>query len=82
MAELCNCVTRELSIAAVTNDIFTREDAEFLRKAAVLPEGARDWGCQHTAIRDDFSMNLEAVEAMEREFPDLDLASSKAPTSR
>ncbi len=53
-------------ITAVTNDIYTREDAEFLQRAAVLPGGrvvgVETGGCPHTAIRDDISMNLEAVE--------------------
>jgi len=76
VAELCRKLGGRYSIAAVTNDIYTREDAEFLQKAAVLPEGrvvgVETGGCPHTAIRDDVSMNLEAVEAMEREFdPDL-----------
>ncbi len=76
VAELCRRLGNEYSIAAVTNDIYTREDAEFLQRAAVLPEGrvvgVETGGCPHTAIRDDVSMNLEAVEAMEREFdPDL-----------
>ena len=76
VAELCRRLGERYSIAAVTNDIFTREDAEFLQRAAVLPEGrvvgVETGGCPHTAIRDDVSMNLEAVEAMEREFdPDL-----------
>lgn len=76
VAELCRRLGDEFGLAAVTNDIFTREDAEFLQKAAVLPEGrvvgVETGGCPHTAIRDDVSMNLEAVEAMERDF-DLDL---------
>ena len=76
VAELCRRLGGTYSIAAVTNDIYTREDAEFLQRAAVLPEGrvvgVETGGCPHTAIRDDVSMNLEAVEAMEREFdPDL-----------
>lgn len=77
VAELCRRLGEEFSIAAVTNDIYTREDAEFLQRAAVLPEGrvvgVETGGCPHTAIRDDVSMNLEAVEGMEKEFPDLDL---------
>ena len=77
VAELCRRLGDEFEIAAVTNDIYTREDAEFLARAAVLPEGrvvgVETGGCPHTAIRDDVSMNLEAVEAMEREFPGLDL---------
>ncbi len=76
VAELCRRLGERYSIAAVTNDIFTREDAEFLQRAAVLPEGrvvgVETGGCPHTAIRDDVSMNLEAVEAMEKSFsPDL-----------
>lgn len=76
VAELCRRLGGRYSIAAVTNDIYTREDAEFLQEAAVLPEGrvvgVETDGCPHTAIRDDVSMNLEAVEAMERKFdPDL-----------
>jgi len=77
VAELCRRLGDRYSIAAVTNDIFTREDAEFLQKAAVLPEGrvigVETGGCPHTAIRDDVSMNLEAVETVERDFPDLDI---------
>ncbi len=76
VAELCRRMGYELEIAAVTNDIYTREDAEFLQRAAVLPEGrvvgVETGGCPHTAIRDDVSMNLEAAEKLEREF-DLDL---------
>ncbi|MBX6763612.1 MAG: urease accessory protein UreG [Rubrobacteraceae bacterium] len=77
VAELSRRLGGEFEIAAVTNDIYTREDAEFLIRAAVLPDGrvagVETGGCPHTAIRDDISMNLEAVEAMERDFPDLDL---------
>ena len=76
VAELCRRLGGEFEIAAVTNDIYTREDAEFLQRAAVLPEGrvvgVETGGCPHTAIRDDVSMNLEAAEALERQF-DLDL---------
>lgn len=76
VAELCRRLGGEMEIAAVTNDIYTKEDAEFLQRAAVLPEGrvigVETGGCPHTAIRDDVSMNLEAVEALERDFaPDL-----------
>lgn len=77
VAELCRRLRGELEIAAVTNDIFTREDAEFLQKAAVLADGrvvgVETGGCPHTAIRDDVSMNLDAVEGLERDVPDLDL---------
>ncbi|MGB3681760.1 MAG: urease accessory protein UreG [Rubrobacteraceae bacterium] len=76
VAELCRRMGNELEIAAVTNDIYTREDAEFLQRASVLPEGrvvgVETGGCPHTAIRDDVSMNLEAAEKLEREY-ELDL---------
>jgi urease accessory protein len=77
VAELCRRLSGEYEIAAVTNDIFTREDAEALQKAAVLPEGrvvgVETGGCPHTAIRDDVSMNLEAIEGLEMGLPELDL---------
>lgn len=77
IAELCRRLGGELEIAAVTNDIFTREDAEFLQRAAVLPEGrvvgVETGGCPHTAVRDDISMNLEAIEHLERDFEGLGL---------
>ncbi len=76
IAESCRRLGDEYEIAAVTNDIYTREDAEFLMRAAVLPEGrvvgVETGGCPHTAIRDDVSMNLEAAEVLEKEF-NLDL---------
>jgi len=63
------------SICVVTNDIYTREDAEFLVKNSILPPerivGVETGGCPHTAIREDCSMNLEAVEEMARKFPDV-----------
>lgn len=77
VAELCRRLSGEFEIAAVTNDIYTREDAEFLMHAAVLPEGrvvgVETGGCPHTAIRDDVSMNLMAIEELEARFPQLDL---------
>lgn len=77
IAELCRGLSNEFEIAAVTNDIFTREDAEFLQKSAVLPDGrvvgVETGGCPHTAIRDDVSMNLEAIEGLERDLPGLEL---------
>lgn len=77
IAELCRALGDELEIATVTNDIFTREDAEFLTRAGVLaPErivGVETGGCPHTAIRDDISMNALAVEGLERRFAGLDL---------
>ncbi|HWP96540.1 MAG TPA: urease accessory protein UreG [Syntrophomonadaceae bacterium] len=74
-------LTRELaptySIAVVTNDIYTREDAEFLAKHSVLPAeriiGVETGGCPHTAIREDASMNLEAVDELIKSFPDLQI---------
>ena len=77
VAELCRKLGGEFEIAAVTNDIYTREDAEFLMRAAVLPEGrvvgVETGGCPHTAIRDDVSMNLVAAEDLEKRFAPLDL---------
>jgi len=65
------------SVAAITNDIFTKEDAEFLVRNQSLPAdrviGVETGGCPHTAIRDDVSMNLSAVEEMTARHPDLDL---------
>ncbi|CAN5600123.1 urease accessory protein UreG [soil metagenome] len=76
VAELCRRLGNKLEIGAVTNDIYTREDAEFLQRAAVLPKdrvvGVETGGCPHTAIRDDVSMNLEATEKLEKDF-ELDL---------
>ncbi len=65
----------EYSICVVTNDIYTKEDAEFLIKNSKLPPerivGVETGGCPHTAIREDCSMNLEAVEEMAKRFPDV-----------
>ena len=67
----------DYSIAVITNDIYTKEDAEFLTKNSLLPAeriiGVETGGCPHTAIREDASMNLEAVEEMARRIPDLQL---------
>ncbi|MEV0346614.1 urease accessory protein UreG [Nonomuraea sp. NPDC050680] len=69
VAALCRALRDELSIAVVTNDIYTREDAEFLLREAVLPaeriRAVETGACPHTAIRDDISANLEAVEDLE-----------------
>ena len=77
VAALCRSLSRDLRIAVVTNDIYTTEDAEFLRRAGVLPDerirAVQTGACPHTAIRDDISANLDAVEQLESEFPDLDL---------
>jgi urease accessory protein len=68
---------KDYSIAVITNDIYTKEDAEFLTKNSLLPAeritGVETGGCPHTAIREDASMNLEAVEEMAVRFPDLDI---------
>src|SRR6187399_600653 len=65
------------SIGVITNDIYTKEDAEFLTKNSLLPAeriiGVETGGCPHTAIREDASMNLEAVEEMAARFNDLDI---------
>ncbi len=74
-------LTREMaatySIGVVTNDIYTKEDAEFLIKNSVLPKeriiGVETGGCPHTAIREDASMNLEAVEDLVQRFPDIQI---------
>ncbi|GAA2642939.1 urease accessory protein UreG [Streptomyces lunalinharesii] len=77
VAALCRALRDELSIAVVTNDIYTREDAEFLRREAVLPTeriaAVETGACPHTAIRDDISANLEAVEDLEESVGPLDL---------
>ncbi|MET9860548.1 urease accessory protein UreG [Streptomyces smyrnaeus] len=77
VAALCRALRDRLSIAVVTNDIYTREDAEFLRREAVLPPeritAVETGACPHTAIRDDISANLEAVEQLEETLQPLDL---------
>jgi urease accessory protein len=74
---LCKRLRERYAIAVVTNDIYTKEDAEFLtRSGALAPEriaGVETGGCPHTAIREDASINLAAVAEMSRKFPDLDL---------
>lgn len=70
-------LSNEYSIGVITNDIYTREDAEFLSKNSVLPAerilGVETGGCPHTAIREDASMNLEAVAELMERFPDIEL---------
>ncbi|CAM5513107.1 urease accessory protein UreG [Streptomyces narbonensis] len=77
VAALCRALRDTLSIAVVTNDIYTREDAEFLLRNAVLPperiRAVETGACPHTAIRDDISANLEAVEELEEAVGPLDL---------
>ena len=74
---LCKLLRAHYDVAAVTNDIYTREDAEFLTRAGALaPErivGVETGGCPHTAIREDASINLAAVADMRRRFPGLEL---------
>jgi urease accessory protein len=77
MDALCKRLRSRFDIAAITNDIYTKEDAEFLtRSGALAPErimGVETGGCPHTAIREDASANLAAVAEMNRRFPDLDV---------
>ena len=77
MDALCKRMRDRYDIAAITNDIYTKEDAEFLmRSGALAPErivGVETGGCPHTAIREDASINLAAVAEMRARFPDLDL---------
>jgi urease accessory protein len=77
VAALCRTLAADFSLAVVTNDIYTEEDAEFLRAAGVLAadriRAVQTGACPHTAIRDDISANLDAVEALEAQFADLDL---------
>lgn len=74
---LTRIMSKEYSICVVTNDIYTKEDAEFLIKNSALPRerivGVETGGCPHTAIREDCSMNLEAVEEMAEKFPDVQI---------
>ena len=74
---LCLALRDRYNLAVVTNDIYTREDADFLvRNEALAPEriiGVETGGCPHTAIREDASINLEAVDQLNRRFPGLDL---------
>jgi len=77
MLALCRSLRDKYNIAAVTNDIYTEEDAQFLvRNEALVPEriiGVETGGCPHTAIREDASINLEAVARLDKRFPNLDL---------
>lgn len=74
---LIRTLAQQYSIGVVTNDIYTKEDAEFLCKNSVLPReriiGVETGGCPHTAIREDASMNLEAIEDLIDKFPDIEL---------
>jgi urease accessory protein len=74
---LCRALASRCSMAVITNDIYTREDADYLTRAQVLPaariRGVETGGCPHTAIREDASINLAAIADLRAEFPDLDL---------
>jgi urease accessory protein len=75
--QLCRALAQRCSMAVITNDIYTREDADYLTRVQVLPaariRGVETGGCPHTAIREDASINLAAVADLNRNFPDLDL---------
>ncbi len=75
--KLIRVMSKDYSIGVITNDIYTKEDAEFLHKNSILPMdrivGVETGGCPHTAIREDASMNLEAVDELAKKFPDLDI---------
>ncbi|WP_439497431.1 urease accessory protein UreG [Bosea sp. (in: a-proteobacteria)] len=77
MEVLCKRMRGRYDLCAITNDIYTKEDARLLTVAGALPEerimGVETGGCPHTAIREDCSINLAAVEEMRGKFPDLDL---------
>ena len=75
--QLCRALRDEISLAVITNDIYTREDAAILNRAGALPAerivGVETGGCPHTAIRDDISMNEDAIADLCARFPDLQL---------
>ena len=75
--KLCKAMREHYSVAVVTNDIYTKEDAEALVRMQALPSdrivGVETGGCPHTAIREDASINLQAIADLNRRFPDLDV---------
>ncbi|QDY68972.1 urease accessory protein UreG [Qingshengfaniella alkalisoli] len=75
--KLCRAMSADYSVAVITNDIYTREDAEFLTRAQALPSdrimGVETGGCPHTAIREDVSINLAAIEELKSRFDDLEV---------
>ena len=75
--KLCQMLKETYSVTVITNDIYTKEDAQILLQSGVLPAeriiGVETGGCPHTAIREDASMNFEAVDELEHRFPDLDM---------
>ena len=74
---LCKKLSKKISMAVISNDIYTIEDAEYLMKVQALPleriKGVETGGCPHTAIREDASINLLAVDELKEKFPDLEL---------
>ena len=74
---LCKKLSKKISMAVISNDIYTIEDAEYLMKVQALPleriKGVETGGCPHTAIREDASINLVAVDELKEKFPDLEL---------
>ena len=76
-AGLCRALRNHFSVAAITNDIYTQEDAEALMRMQALPldriKGVETGGCPHTAIREDASINISAVKELSTQFPDLDI---------
>jgi len=77
MDRLCKTMRGRFELVAITNDIYTREDAEFLTRSGALPaeriRGVETGGCPHTAIREDASINLAAIAEMTRLFPNVDI---------
>lgn len=77
LERLTRAIASKYSVAVITNDIYTQEDAEFLTKNSLLPPerilGVETGGCPHTAIREDASMNLEAVDELVARFPDVEI---------
>ncbi len=75
--QLCRALAHRCNMAVINNDIYTREDADYLTRAQALPaeriRGVETGGCPHTAIREDASINLAAVAELNAQFPDLDL---------
>lgn len=77
MEQLCRTFRNRYDLCAITNDIYTKEDAEILTRTGVIPAerimGVETGGCPHTAIREDASINLRAISEMRGKFPELDL---------
>ncbi|UHS62068.1 urease accessory protein UreG [Agrobacterium vaccinii] len=75
--KLCKAMSADYSVAVVTNDIYTKEDAEALVRMQALPSerivGVETGGCPHTAIREDATINLQAIASLNERFPDLDI---------